>query len=103
VTTNKLRQLHQLKNYYVSQLPNKIAAMESAWQDYLQQPNHELLQVLYRQAHDLSGSAGTYGYKELNDVARRIDRLLREKLDYERKARITALIKQLSVISTKIK
>jgi HPt (histidine-containing phosphotransfer) domain-containing protein len=99
------QQIAQLKQYYLSKLPSKIDAIESAWQDYLSDPTAEKMQTLYRQAHNMSGSAGTYGYKEISDIAKKMDKILRGEthLSSERKDKVTALIAQLRVVHKKIK
>lgn len=99
------QQLTALKQYYLSKLPGKIEAIEQAWLEYLNHPDHDNLQILYRQTHNMSGSAGTYGYKELGDTAKKIGKLLREQqhLDEEHKEKINALITRLKDTCRKIR
>jgi chemotaxis protein histidine kinase CheA len=99
-----MEQQSKLKSFFLNHLPNKITAIESTWQEYIGQPCREMLQTLYRQTHNLNVSAGTYGYKELSDTAKKIDKILRgsHKLSYEDQEKITGLIKRLRFISNKI-
>lgn len=99
------QQLNDLKQYYLSKLPDKITAIELGWQEYLVKPDVEKLLVLYRQTHNMSGSAGTYGYKELSDIAKKIDKILRAQsnIDSENKDKITALIAELKAVGDKMK
>lgn len=101
---SKEQQLIALKRYFVSKLPDKIKALEQAWQDYLEHPDPEKLQVLYRQTYNLSGSAGTYGFKEISDIAKKIDKLLRgqKHMPAENKEKISNLILHLRKICNKI-
>lgn len=93
-----------LRRYYISMLPDKITALETAWRDYLKVSNPEKLRVLFRQAHNLYGSAGTYGYKEISALAKKLDKMLRAQnsIDAETKARITAIVAQLKSTCDKL-
>lgn len=98
------QQLVALKKYYLRQLPIKITAIESAWKEILLNPNSDYKRVLYRQLHDVNGSAGTYGYKEISAIARKLDKFLRANQDYSiHQARIDDLIAKLREISEKLK
>ncbi|MBA2654674.1 MAG: Hpt domain-containing protein [Gammaproteobacteria bacterium] len=99
------QQINELKEYYLNKLPDKIEAIETAWQEYLDESVIENLQVIYRQSHNMSGSAGLYGYKEIGDIAKKIDKQLRQlpSLNTENKDKVSALILQLRKAYQKLK
>lgn len=71
---NKLDKLKALQDSYGRELPQRIDALQVVCQQLqhaLEQPR--MLQELHRLVHSLAGSAGTFGYTELSDQARRIE------------------------------
>jgi hypothetical protein len=90
-------QFIELKKYYLAKLPEKINAIEVAWQEYLQQSNEEKLRILYRQLYNMSKSAELYGYKEVSHIAKKIDKALKKKTELltNGKEKISVLLCQL--------
>jgi|688.fasta_scaffold885515_2 HPt (histidine-containing phosphotransfer) domain-containing protein len=104
MTQNFQQQMIALRRYYTSQLPDKVIAIDDAWRDYLENPEPDKLRVLFRQTHNLSGSAGTYGYKDISNIAKKLDKILRtnKSLNDENKEQISTLITQLRDICKKL-
>lgn len=70
--------LAALQRRYYEQLPDKIHQMESAWQNYnADSHDQNLLEDLYRQAHTLMGTAGTFGAVNLSRAAKELDAFLK--------------------------
>ena len=62
-------ELDELTSLYVGEMPARIDALKAAFGD------HDW-DGLTRLAHQLSGSAGSYGFPELSRLARRLEALL---------------------------
>ena len=74
-TQEKLRQLQQ---QYVAKLPEKIAALEQAWQAVNQHPaDTTQYQNLIRGFHTLAGSGGSYGFPVITALCREIEDTLK--------------------------
>ncbi len=73
-------QLAQLVVAFREQLPQRATEVEEAWAAVQSSPEEaELLQILYRGVHNLSGSAATFGYASITETARGVERLLRNE------------------------
>ncbi|MBL6988597.1 MAG: Hpt domain-containing protein [Bacteriovoracaceae bacterium] len=75
----KLKQrMLKLKKRYAAKLPGKIKELISKWQQLLKRPDDkELLEEVMRQAHTLAGSAGTFGYTKIAEVAKNLQLILK--------------------------
>ena len=74
--------LAKLKQKYGSELPNKISSVEAAFAPALAGPwEEQICATAYRQIHSLAGSAGTYGFTEISEVARAAEALLKQTLE----------------------
>lgn len=69
-TTEKLQTLQQL---FVTELPGRLAAIESQWQACLTGGDSG---EWYRLVHSLAGAAGTFGFYELGDYALELEDLI---------------------------
>jgi HPt (histidine-containing phosphotransfer) domain-containing protein len=72
--------LQALQSRYQTSLPNKRASVELAWRALCADSTDPArLESLARLVHRLAGSAGSYGYREIGEIAGSADALL-EKL-----------------------
>lgn len=69
--------LRQLQDKYLSQLPNQINALNTAWLAVVHDKRQAALDTLRQLAHNLSGSAGTFGFPTISDEARQLEDCLR--------------------------
>jgi HPt (histidine-containing phosphotransfer) domain-containing protein len=76
-------ELEGLKRIYLSELPNKIAAIQTAIEDATAKlhasspPDWKLIEHL---VHKLAGSSGTYGLKNLAELCRTLEDKLFENV-----------------------
>jgi HPt (histidine-containing phosphotransfer) domain-containing protein len=88
----------------VDALPEKVSDLQSLW-DRLQSSNdQEVLKTLSRSAHNLAGSAGTFGFPVLSEKARGLEKILVQlQADYElggsSKERITHLLNAINQLA----
>lgn len=75
---NLLAQLKALHDDYATGLPKKIGQIRSGLDALRIEWNDELLRTLHRQAHSLTGSGATFGYGEVSDNARKLERVLKK-------------------------
>jgi len=73
----KLVRLQKLQDKYISQLPDKLNALEMMWKEAIHDRDISALPALRRQLHNLAGSAGTFGYSAVSIEARNLEELLR--------------------------
>lgn len=77
--TNKI--LAAIHQDYVEKLHPRIVALERTWLHITTSKSDEdSLRACYREVHDLSGSSGTHGYKELSKVLRELDKIFSNML-----------------------
>ena len=62
---------------YASRLPEKIQKLVTLWRQLKSHFTTENLTELYRAAHNLNSSAGTYGYLELEQAASKLELTLK--------------------------
>jgi hypothetical protein len=75
-------QLAKLKQKYAAGLPEKVGKVGAQVDAFLAAPwQEELCFTTYRMIHSLAGSAGTYGYAELGNVARTGELLVKGSLE----------------------
>ncbi len=71
------KKLDQLRQAYLTALPGKIEEIETAAAavggDPFSPESLEGLQTLHQQAHQLSGSGGTFGMQEISDLAEQVE------------------------------
>ena len=78
---NKHKKLRQLQDQYIAQLPSNIDAINNAWLRTLNENDTEALDLLRQLAHNLTGSAGTFGFPDISVEARHIESDLRQLVD----------------------
>ena len=74
--------LRKLRNDFVAQVPDKVHALEQSWAAIRENPNEaQAANALYRLAHSLRGSAGTFGFVALSDASLSLETLAKSLLD----------------------
>ncbi len=69
-----LLQIAEIRSSYAACLPEKVNDIHDAWNHVLANKGQiEPLEQLHRFTHSLKGSAGTFGFKDISDLARLID------------------------------
>ncbi|MCC7407660.1 MAG: Hpt domain-containing protein [Phycisphaeraceae bacterium] len=68
------RDMAELIEYFVSELPQRVAALADA----AQQAD---LKALASHVHQIKGAAGGYGFEPITDLARKVEKLAREETD----------------------
>ena len=67
----------KLQERYGAALPGRITEIEQLWQQIIASAAYiELAQELRRHVHSVAGSAGTFGFSQMSEVAREFDALL---------------------------
>lgn len=72
----KFEKLQQLQNKYTAELPAKIQLLQNYWQQLQASYDDDVLREFSRGAHNLAGSAGTFGFSELSKQARILEKTL---------------------------
>ena len=77
---NKSKQdkLHKLQDKYIEQLPGKLNALNRVWLKALHDNDMAELKQLRQLAHNLAGSAGTFGFPSVSIEARNLEDTLRK-------------------------
>ena len=70
------RDLQRLKEAYGRKLPGKLAQLDALLQEAWADPDQKQVENAYRLAHQLKGTAGSYGFSELGEEMRRIEEAL---------------------------
>lgn len=97
----KLEKLHRMQADYAAQLPGKVSAMDELWKSAQNEAEeNESFATLKTVAHNLAGSAGTFGYADVGDIAKALELILSDCGDGARRtageiAAITALIAEI--------
>src|SRR6185436_6167740 len=85
-------QLLQLRKKYGLALPQKAAALDTAFAPVFAGPWEEVAcTTAYRLVHSLAGSSGTYGYPDVSGIARRLEGLIKQSV--EARASLEAALK----------
>lgn len=72
-------QMEALRAHYQASLPNKRVSIELAWLALCADcSDSSRLESLMRLVHRLAGSAPSYGYREIGEIARSADALLEQ-------------------------
>jgi len=74
------RKLAKLKSLFVSQLPDKVEALQNHWDALINQSgSYENAHALHMHVHSLIGTAGTFGFTEIAIKARQLETLVIDK------------------------
>jgi diguanylate cyclase (GGDEF)-like protein len=102
-------QLGRLRQKYVTNLPSRLAEIESAWQLVRDTDSSDAtFRDLHRLVHSFVGSSGTYGFKAISHAARSLEVYLRsllgktERLDSDQCAQIDLLISVLNQVPAEV-
>ncbi len=68
--------LQKLTACYAKRLPHLVKTVEELWEKQLKKPNDGVLTELVLAVHSLNGTAGTYGFKGIHELAREIEKEL---------------------------
>jgi diguanylate cyclase (GGDEF)-like protein len=74
---NKTNKLRKLQDKYIAQLPGKLNALNRVWLKALHEKNIQELRQLCQLAHNMAGSAGTFGFPSVSVEARNLEDTLR--------------------------
>lgn len=77
MATDKQSKLRKLQEKYITQLPGKLNALNRVWLKALHDSDSLALDQLRQQAHNLAGSAGTFGFPAVSVEARNLEDTLR--------------------------
>ncbi|MBT8439785.1 MAG: diguanylate cyclase, partial [Gammaproteobacteria bacterium] len=75
--------LRKLQDKYIAQLPGKLNALNRVWLKALHENDIAGLNQLRQLAHNLAGSAGTFGFPSVSIEARNLEDTLRSLSDIE--------------------
>ncbi|MBQ0723871.1 MAG: diguanylate cyclase [Cycloclasticus sp.] len=79
----KLNKLRQLQKKYLSQLPDQISTLNTAWLGIIHDKSPTALNTLRQLTHNLTGSAGTFGFPAISDEARELENCLNTHEDIQ--------------------
>lgn len=74
---DKQEKLRNLQNKYIAQLPGKLSALNRVWLKALHDGDIAGLNQLRQLAHNLAGSAGTFGFPSVSVEAKNLENTLR--------------------------
>src|SRR5689334_3959865 len=98
--------IQKLIEAYAVHLPKKVKDIVNAWNVYKKNQTKELLEDLILKSHSLCGSSGTYGYKMVSDLSRKLETQFRliEKYDITSPniSEIDDMLKDLSQLSISV-
>lgn len=89
-------QFEALRRHFLQELPDRRAALLSAWNDCVDGGDEAPWLRLRDVAHKLSGSAPNYGLDAVGDLARRLDRLLSGRTPCRERAGANAMVANLT-------
>ena len=69
-------ELAALFDAYAAALPEKLREIRDLWARVESGPDAEAARALYLRVHSLAGTAATYGYPALSDVARHLEQVI---------------------------
>ena len=71
----------ELREYFAGRLPERLAEIEEACRSAREAGfAGEPLRTFHRLVHSLAGAGGTFGFPEVSEVSRGLERLLKEYL-----------------------
>jgi len=85
-STETLQKLQQLQKKFIAELSERISGIKIQWLNYVEIDNDEAKKDIKILLHNLAGTAGTFGYLELYEKARRLEKMLDEMADNKSKS-----------------
>jgi len=77
-----LDEMKTLRESYAAELPEKLSSIDDAWEAFdCGKGDPEQLESIYHMVHDLAGSGGTFGLKDLSIAARNLEMLIKDLID----------------------
>ncbi len=83
MSTKKQKKLRTLQDKYIAQLPGKLNALNRVWLKALHSDDIAELQQLRQLAHNLAGSAGTFGFPSVSVEAKNLEDTIRDLNDIQ--------------------
>ncbi len=90
-------QMEALRRHFLHELPERRAALVSAWGDCVDAGDEAPWRRLRDVAHRLSGSAPNYGLDAIGDAARELDKLLSGRTPCRERAMTNDTVTRLTV------
>lgn len=72
-----MQEFELLQQRFIERLPERLARLQTLLQQWLEQGNQQTLLLLHREAHNLTGAAGSYQLARLSHLARELETGLR--------------------------
>ena len=73
--------LEELRQDYIAQLPRKLLDIHTTWSGLAGAWDRNALAEIHRMVHSLAGSGKTFGFDEVSNCARTLERLLKAAVD----------------------
>jgi|GEM_PF-5026915 len=70
-----------LKQDYINKLPQMIAELSGAVDEFIQNPTDETIKKAYLVVHNLSGSSGLYGYSDISKKSKEFEKVIKPFLE----------------------
>jgi len=95
------KKLDQVRLEYSKGLPKRVEDIENSWNILSNQWSKEEEKEFHQKVHGLHGSAATFGYKEISEIANELENIIRnipnDNLSNKIKEKITKLIQELKI------
>ncbi len=93
---SKNEKLRALQQSYIAQLPDKLAQIQAYWEQVLRTSENDTpFEELYRGVHSLAGSAGTFSFMRLSQLARETEKQLKQWQSNQQEAPLIQAINNL--------
>ncbi len=76
-----LKKLEALRKDYSTNLPHKVDSIATHWEALSSHWDATKLEDFHREVHSLSGTAGSYGYAQVSEVAHELEQHIKHLLD----------------------
>lgn len=73
--------LEKLREDYKTKLPEKISELNGIYKKLTKSFSQEELKNFYIKVHNLHGTAGTFGYPELGEIAAQLEKLIKQSME----------------------
>lgn len=107
VMSDPAEQLKLLRDKYAQSLPEELDSIDEKWKHYrVDQPDADILKLLYFNFHKLAGSGTTFGFTSVSSIARILEHMVRENvenstsIEREQYEQITTLLEALREAAT---
>ena len=76
MSTAKIKKLKKLRERYIAELPSKLQALDDSWRTAVTDRDTDALSAMRQMAHNLAGSAGTFGFQSISVEAKQLEDIL---------------------------